>query len=160
MPTAPNCRGAPTPSRSRPASSSQRGSCICAASALGRGGRLAALRCGSWERASPAPARFFCAPRYRRDASVMALPAGFVAGLVHPVSTPAHAVALIGLGLIAGRNFLRAGAAIIGAFAFGLAAGLGAIAGGVGETLASDVLLASATLCGLIAASGVAAPVL
>jgi urease accessory protein len=89
----------------------------------------------------------------------MALPAGFVAGLVHPVSTPVHAVALIGLGLIAGRNFLRAGAAIIGAFAFGLAAGLGAIAWGVGETPASDVLLASATLCGLIAASGVAAPV-
>ena len=90
----------------------------------------------------------------------MALPAGFVAGLVHPVSTPAHVVALIGLSLIAGRNFLRAGAAIVGAFVFGLAAGLGAIAWGVGETPASDVLLASATLCGLIAASGVAAPVL
>jgi urease accessory protein len=89
----------------------------------------------------------------------MALAAGFVAGLVHPLSTPAHAVALIGLGLIAGRNFLRAGAAIVGAFALGLTAGLGAIAWGVGETPASDVVLASATLCGLIAASGLAAPV-
>jgi len=89
----------------------------------------------------------------------MALPAGIVAGLAHPISTPAHVVALIGLGLIAGRNFLRAGAAIIGAFALGVAAGLGAIAWGVGETPASDVLLASAILCGLIAASGLTGPV-
>ena len=89
----------------------------------------------------------------------MALPAGIVAGLAHPISTPAHVVALIGLGLIAGRNFLRAGAAIIGAFALGVAAGLGAIAWGVGETPASDVLLASAILCGLIAASGFTGPV-
>jgi urease accessory protein len=89
----------------------------------------------------------------------MALPAGIVAGLVHPVATPAHVVALIGLGLLAGRNFSRAGAAIIGAFALGLTAGLGAIAWGVGETPASDVVLASATLCGLMAASGLTAPV-
>ena len=89
----------------------------------------------------------------------MALPAGIVAGLAHPISTSAHVVALIGLGLVAGRNFLRAGAAIIGAFALGLAAGLGAIAWGVGETPASDVLLASAILCGLIAASGLTGPV-
>jgi urease accessory protein len=89
----------------------------------------------------------------------MALPAGIIAGLVHPVSTPAHVVALIGLGLIAGRNFLRPGAAIIAAFALGLTAGLGGIASGVGETPASDVLLATATLCGLIAASGLTAPV-
>jgi urease accessory protein len=90
----------------------------------------------------------------------MVLSAGIVAGLVHPVSTPAHVVALTGLSLIAGRNFLSANAAIIGSFGLGLAAGLGAIAWGVGETPASDVLLASATLCGLIAASGLTAPVL
>jgi urease accessory protein len=85
--------------------------------------------------------------------------AGIVAGLVHPVSTPAHVVALIGLGLMAGRNFRRTGAAIIGAFALGLTAGLCAIASGVGETPASDVLLATATLYGLVAASGLTAPV-
>ncbi len=87
----------------------------------------------------------------------MILGAG-VSGLLHPV--PAHVVALISLSLslIAGRDFLRAGAAIIGAFALGLAAGLGAIAWGVGETPANDVLLAGATLCGLIAASDVTLP--
>jgi urease accessory protein len=89
----------------------------------------------------------------------MVLPAGIVAGLVHPVSTSAHVVALIGVGLIAGRDFWRAGTVIIAAFAFGLTAGLSAIAWGVGETPARDVLLASATLCGLIAASGLTAPV-
>jgi len=89
----------------------------------------------------------------------MILPTGIVAGLVHPVSTSAHVIALVGLGLIAGRTFLPAGAATIAAFAVGLAAGLSAIAWGVGETPAGDVLLASATLCGLIAAAGVTAPV-
>lgn len=88
----------------------------------------------------------------------MILGAG-VSGLLHPLSTPTHVVVLTGLSLIAGRNFVPAGAAIIGAFAVGLAAGLGAIAWGVGETPASDVLLASATLCGLMAASGITVPV-
>jgi urease accessory protein len=87
----------------------------------------------------------------------MILGAG-VSGLLHPVSTPAHVVALISLSLIAGRDFLRAGAAIIGAFTLGLAAGLGAIAPGVGETPASDALMASAAVCGLTAASYVNMP--
>lgn len=89
----------------------------------------------------------------------MVLPAGIIGGLLHPLSTPAHAVALIGLGLVAGRNVLAAGAAITGAFALGLAAGLGAIAWGIGETPAADVLLVGAVLCGLIAASGITLPV-
>jgi urease accessory protein len=88
----------------------------------------------------------------------MILPAG-IGGLLEPLATPTHVVALTSLGLIAGRNFPPAGAAIIAAFALGLAAGLGAIAWGVGETPASEVLLASATLCGLAAASGLPAPV-
>jgi urease accessory protein len=79
---------------------------------------------------------------------------GLAGGLLHPLLAPAHVVALIGLGLIAGRNFRSAGAAIIAAFALGLAGGLGAIAWGVGETPASDMLLAGAALCGLIAATG------
>lgn len=78
--------------------------------------------------------------------------------MLHPLSTPAHVVMLLGLGLVAGRIFRPARAAIIVAFALGLAGGLGAIAWGVGETPASDVLLASATLCGLTAASNFAVP--
>jgi urease accessory protein len=87
----------------------------------------------------------------------MVLPAG-IGGLLHPLATPAHVIALAGLGLIAGRNSSSACVAIVTAFALGLAAGLGAVASGVGETPARDVLLTGALLCGLLAASGVPAP--
>jgi hypothetical protein len=79
-------------------------------------------------------------------------------GLLRPLATPAHVIALIGLALIAGPKNHN-GAAIIAAFAVGLAAGLGALAWGAGEMPAVDALLAGATLCGLVAASGVTAGV-
>jgi urease accessory protein len=90
-----------------------------------------------------------------------ALSAG-IDGLVHPLATPAHAIALIGLALLAGRNDRNspsAGAVIIAAFSPGLAIGLAALTWGAGETPAVDVLLAGAALCGLMAAAGVMAPV-
>ncbi len=80
-------------------------------------------------------------------------------GLLHPLVTPAHVIALASLGLVAGRNTLSVIAAIVAAFALGIAIGVGALASGAGETPAGDVLLAVAALCGLIAATGVAAPV-
>jgi hypothetical protein len=88
----------------------------------------------------------------------MVLPAA-TGGLLTPLTTPAHLIALAGIGLMAGRsNRWSARAAIAGAFALGLAAGLGAVAAGAGETPANDVLLALAALCGLIAASGLGVP--
>ncbi len=84
----------------------------------------------------------------------MAPPEGFISGLIHPLLTPAHVVALTGLSLVAGRNPSRRGAVML-AFALGLLGGLGAIAWGVGETPANDVLLANATICGLVAAAGI-----
>lgn len=83
---------------------------------------------------------------------------GFVAGLLNPLLAPAHMVALIGLGLLGGQNAMSARAANIAAFALGLAGGLGAIAWGVGETSANDVLLVAAALCGLLAAAGFPVP--
>jgi hypothetical protein len=82
--------------------------------------------------------------------------AALAAGLLNPLLAPVHVVALIGLGLLAGRG--PAASKIIAAFALGLAAGLGAIAWGVGETPASDVLLVAAALCGLLAAAGFPVP--
>jgi|SRR5580700_895831 urease accessory protein len=76
-------------------------------------------------------------------------------GLINPLLAPAHVVALIGLGLLAGRSPVSK---LIAAFAFGLAGGLGAIAWGMGETPASDVLLAAAALCGLLSAAGLTVP--
>ena len=82
-------------------------------------------------------------------------------GLLHPLATPAHVVALAGLALVGGRNnrnSLSAGV-VVAAFALGLAAGLGALAWGAGEMPAADALLAGAALCGLTAAAGVTPPV-
>jgi urease accessory protein len=81
-------------------------------------------------------------------------------GLLHPLATPAHVVALAGLALVAGRNNRNSlSVVVVAAFAFGLAAGFGALAWGAGETPAADALLAGAALCGLMAAAGVTPPV-
>jgi urease accessory protein len=81
-----------------------------------------------------------------------------VVGLLHPLTTPVHIIALAGLALIVPRNKRNAAFATIEVtFAVGLAIGLGALAAGAGETPAADGLLAGATLCGLLAASGVRA---
>jgi urease accessory protein len=79
---------------------------------------------------------------------------GFAGGLLHPLLMPAHLIALIGLALVAGRHPSWARAAIVAAFALGLAGGLGGIAWGLGETPAGDVLLVAAVACGALAAAG------
>jgi urease accessory protein len=71
------------------------------------------------------------------------------AGLLHPLVTPAHLIAMIGLGIFTGG---RLRAPVVAAFALGLAGGLGAIAWGIGETPAADALLVVAALCGVAAA--------
>jgi len=74
----------------------------------------------------------------------------FVGGLLSPLMTPTHALALLALGLLVGQQ--RANTPSIAAFIAGLAAGLVAIARAVGETWAPDILLAATTVgAGLIA---------
>jgi hypothetical protein len=95
------------------------------------------------------------------DALGAVLQAGLI-GLLHPLTTPVDVIALVGLALIVPRNKRNAAfasAIIEVTFAVGLAIGLGALAAGVGEAPAADGLLAGATLCGLLAASGVRASV-
>ena len=77
---------------------------------------------------------------------------GFAAGFAHPLLAPAHLLSLIGLGLLAGGASLRARLAVMAAFALGLAGGLGAIASGMGETPANDMLFVAAGICGATAA--------
>jgi urease accessory protein len=77
----------------------------------------------------------------------------FVGGLLHPLAVPAHAMALLALGLLIGQQrFTRSLALPPMAFAAGLAAGLAAIAFAVGQTSAANVLLATAALSGLLVA--------
>jgi urease accessory protein len=84
---------------------------------------------------------------------------GLAAGFVHPLLAPAHLLSLIGLGLLAGRASLPVLIAIAAGFVVGLAGGLGAIAWGIGETPANDVLFAAAGACGALGAIGVPIPV-
>jgi urease accessory protein len=75
-----------------------------------------------------------------------------LAGLLHPLAVPAHVVALLALGLLIAQQ--RAGVRRVSLLAFivGLAAGLTAIALGIGPTPAADVLLAAAAVTGLLIA--------
>jgi hydrogenase/urease accessory protein HupE len=68
-----------------------------------------------------------------------------LAGLLHPLTLPAHVLALVALALLIGaqRAWLS-----LAAFALGLAGGLAAIALGTGETPALDILLAATALAG------------
>jgi hydrogenase/urease accessory protein HupE len=83
----------------------------------------------------------------------------FIPGLLHPLALPAHALALLALGLLIGQQPARRRLLLSAAFAAGLAAGLVAIARAVGPTRAADVLLAAAGLTGLLVAIGRPFPV-
>jgi hypothetical protein len=98
---------------------------------------------------------------HQLDAIGSVLHAGIV-GLLHPLATPVHVIALAGLALIAPRSKRKAafaGSAVEVVFAVGLAIGLATLVEGAGETLAAEGLLAGATLCGVMAASGLRASV-
>jgi urease accessory protein len=78
--------------------------------------------------------------------------AGFATGLIHPLQMPLHILCLAGIALLAGRASVPHRGAIILALTTGLIGGLGAVASGVGETAAGDVLALVALICGLAAA--------
>jgi urease accessory protein len=85
---------------------------------------------------------------------------GFFSGLMHPVLTPTHGLALLGLGLLIGQQ--PAGTRVLPQmlFAAALAAGLIALALAVGETQASLVLLSVGALCGVLVAAALRLPLL
>ena len=74
----------------------------------------------------------------------------FFGGLVHPLTLPAHALALLALGLFIGQQ--RGPRLTLAAFAAGLAVGLAAIARAVGPTAAADALLVLTAVLGLLVA--------
>ena len=77
---------------------------------------------------------------------------GFVAGLLHPLALPAHVLALLALGLLIGQQTARTRHVSLAAFVASAAVGLTAIAFGVGQTSAADVLLATTFASGASAA--------
>jgi hypothetical protein len=85
---------------------------------------------------------------------------GLYGGFLHPVMTPTHGLALLGLGLLIGQQ--PAGKRLLPLILFGLAlaAGLIALAFAVGETPASDVLLAGVAISGALVAAAFPLPLL
>jgi hypothetical protein len=79
----------------------------------------------------------------------------FLHGAVQAL-VPGHFLALIATALIAGHARLRLAA--LTTFAVGIVMGLGALATGIGETPAGDVLLATAAVGGLAAAAALPLP--
>jgi urease accessory protein len=77
---------------------------------------------------------------------------GFAGGLVHPAVVPAHLLALIGVGLLAGQQ-AEGRAAFLTMFGLGLAAGLVAIAWAAGPSSANLVLTTAALVAGIWTAS-------
>ena len=85
---------------------------------------------------------------------------GFYGGLLHPVLTPSHGLALLGLGLLIGQQ--PAGRRVLPQllFAAALAASLLALALAVGETPAGSVLLGGVALSGALVAAAFRLPLL
>jgi urease accessory protein len=85
---------------------------------------------------------------------------GFYGGLLHPVLTPTHGLALLGLGLLIGQQ--PAGKRALPQLLFGaaLAAGLLALALAVGETPAGTVLLGGVAITGVLVAAAFRLPLL
>jgi urease accessory protein len=82
----------------------------------------------------------------------------FFTGVLHPLSAPAHAMALLALGLLLGRQRGRDLSLIV--FTVGLIGGLAALVAAVPETEAATVLVAAAAIAGVSIASAMTLPVL
>jgi urease accessory protein len=98
-----------------------------------------------------------------QPASAQALTKGlgrFYGGLLHPVLTPTHALALLGLGLLIGQQPAEKRLLPLMLFALALAAGLIALALAVGETAAGAVLLAGIAASGALVAAAFRLPLL
>jgi len=84
----------------------------------------------------------------------------FLGGLLHPLLTPSHGLALLGLGLLIGQQPADKRPLPLMLFVLALAAGLLVLAFAVGETPAGDVLLAAVAISGVLVAAAFRLPIL
>jgi urease accessory protein len=85
---------------------------------------------------------------------------GFYGGLLHPVLTPTHGLALLGLGLLIGQQPAGKRPLPLMLFALALVASLLALAFAIGETAAGTVLLAAVAVSGALVAAAFRLPIL
>jgi hydrogenase/urease accessory protein HupE len=76
---------------------------------------------------------------------------GFWGGLLHPLFVPAHALAVLALGLLIGQQTAWGRMPVV-AFVLGLAVGLGVMTLGVVPRLMNEVMLICALIAGLVVA--------
>jgi hydrogenase/urease accessory protein HupE len=77
---------------------------------------------------------------------------GFFGGAIHPLFVPAHALAIVALGLLIGQQCPRSPWPASGAYCAGLAAGFAAIVSTVALEWAGDAVLATAGVSGALIA--------
>ncbi len=83
---------------------------------------------------------------------------GFYGGLLHPLLTPTHGLALLGLGLLISQQPADKRRLPLVLFVLALAGGLLGLALAVGETPAGDVVLVGVALSGALVAAAVRLP--
>jgi urease accessory protein len=98
-----------------------------------------------------------CAPASAHTVEALG---GFYGGLLHPVLTPTHGLALLGLGLLIGQQPAEKRTLPQLLFALSLAAALLALALAVGETPAAAVLLVCVAISGALVAAAFRLPIL
>jgi urease accessory protein len=84
----------------------------------------------------------------------------FLAGLLHPVLTPSHALALVGLGLLIGQQPADKRLLPQMVFTLALAGALLALAFAVGETPAGAALLVGVAISGALVAAAIRPPLM
>jgi hydrogenase/urease accessory protein HupE len=77
---------------------------------------------------------------------------GFWRGLLQPILTPSHALALVGLGLLIGQQNADRRRVLLGSFALALVAGLGVLTLALEETPAGNILLTGVAISGALTA--------
>jgi urease accessory protein len=83
---------------------------------------------------------------------------GFAGGFLHPVFVPAHLAALLGLGLLIGRQWQAWRLAVPAVYVVALIVGLGLIAFAYAPQWASEAVLALAAISGVLLAAAWALP--
>lgn len=104
-------------------------------------------------------AAFWCFASFAAQAhTVIPGIVGFPGGLLHPLLVPAHTLALIAVGLLAGAFSRRMQAALLGAFAAAAIASFGLIAMAFSATAAETLILCLGAAIGLLLAANVTPP--
>ena len=116
-------------------------------------------RMNSLRALTPAVVLWRCDPALAHGSPIAGV-GGLYGGLIHPVLVPAHALALVALGLLISQQSQGKRLAPLMVFGMALTVALVAIAFSIGEIAAGKVLLASVAISGTLVALAFPVPIL